>query len=75
MGSWHSGMRLPSSTKTNEIVNFCIFFNTILLTLPHDEVAVLEEIDISPFSAASSSAKPQEQSLQAFRFPVVPHTR
>ena len=29
---------------------------------------------ITSFPSANSSASPQEQSLQAFLFPVVPHT-
>ena len=42
----------------------------IALTLPHDEVLVV----VGTFSASNSSARPQEQFLHAFRFPVVPHT-
>jgi hypothetical protein len=41
-----------------------------MLTLPQEDLTGAEDF----FSVANSSARPQEQSLQAFRFPVVPHT-
>lgn len=42
-----------------------------LLTLPQEDLDGFEFLSASP---ASSSAKPQLQSLQAFLFPVVPQT-
>jgi len=44
-----------------------------LLTEPQEEVTLLVLIAF-PDSDSNSSAKPHEQSLQALRFPVVPHT-
>lgn len=46
-----------------------------LLTFPHEDLLV-EFVDCTFCfdSINSSSAKPQEQSLHAFRFPVVPQT-
>lgn len=44
------------------------------LTLPQDEVFVVVSSFLPP-SAASSSARPQLQFLQAFLTPVVPQTR
>ena len=41
------------------------------LTLPHDEE---KDFWVGAFPESNSSAKPQEQSLQAFRLPVVPQT-
>lgn len=46
-----------------------------MLTLPHDEVLIWGSCCLGiSLSAASSSASPQEQFLQAFLFPVVPQT-
>ena len=45
------------------------------LTLPHDDVTLLVETVVLPFSASNSSASPHEQSLQALRLPVVPQTK
>ena len=42
------------------------------LTLPQDEVN--DFLVIFGFPESNSSAKPQEQSLHAFLFPVVPQT-
>lgn len=45
------------------------------LTLPHDDLA-FSDAGASLFASAdNSSAKPQEQSLHAFLFPVVPQTK
>lgn len=46
----------------------------ISLTLPQDDFAFSVADTSFLFSEANSSAKPHEQSLQAFRFPVVPQT-
>lgn len=44
------------------------------LTLPHEDLA-FSDVGLSFLASAyNSSAKPQEQSLQAFLFPVVPQT-
>ena len=61
--------------KENTIVFHCVN-ETIkhLLTLPHADVAFFA-MGVVPLSFSSSSAKPQEQFLQAFLFPVVPHTK
>lgn len=40
-------------------------------TLPHEDLGC----SFAAVSPLNSSANPQEQSLQAFRFPVVPHTK
>lgn len=45
----------------------------MILTLPHDDFA-FSDAAFGLFSEASSSANPHEQSLHAFRFPVVPQT-
>lgn len=44
-------------------------------TLPHDDFAVSVGCMFCMFVFDNSSASPQEQSLQAFRFPVVPQTK
>lgn len=49
----------------------------MLLTLPHDDFGAAAEVPFVAFalaSASNSSANPHEQSLQALRLPVVPHT-
>lgn len=54
-----------------------LFFESIqvILTLPQDDLAVSDVWTFCVLSEANSSAKPQEQSLHAFRFPVVSQTR
>jgi hypothetical protein len=48
---------------------------TVELTLPQAEVLVCAGGAAAGFlSTANSSARPQEQFLQAFLLPVVPHT-
>lgn len=62
-----------NTTWKNELFTDRIFHlkKCFQLTLPHDDFCTgTSEV----FSPASSSAKPQEQSLQAFRLPVVPQT-
>jgi|688.fasta_scaffold748439_1 hypothetical protein len=49
--------------------------NYLNLTLPHEEVAADVVAGFSDWAVPNSSASPHEQSLQAFRFPVVPHTK
>ena len=48
------------------------YFN---FTLPHEEVAAGVVAGFSDWAVPNSSASPHEQSLQAFRFPVVPQTK
>lgn len=45
-----------------------------LHTLPHEDFGALGSSTLGAASPANSSARPQEQSLQAFLFPVVPQT-
>lgn len=53
----------------------CIILIIVDITLPQAEVLVCVGCAAAAFpSAANSSARPQEQFLQALRLPVVPHT-
>ena len=64
-------MHLPNNTERIEIHLYMIDGFFLRLTLPHDEV---NDFFWGSFPSDNSSASPQEQSLHALRFPVVPQT-
>ena len=69
-------MRPLNNTKLERKKKNVLYFdkvsNMIKLTLPHEEV---NDFFVGSLPSDNSSARPQEQSLQAFLLPVVPQTR
>jgi hypothetical protein len=58
-----------------QILSVCIILIIVEITFPQAEVVVCVGCaDATLPPAANSSARPQEQFLQAFLLPVVPHT-